>query len=248
MMKEIKLKGLNESIFYDECSNGLKVYMWVKKNVNTFYGTLSVKYGSIFNEFKIGSKTYKTPKGVAHFLEHVKFNEDKDTTAHDYFFKTGCDTNAFTTFNYTNYQVLGSDDAPKNVEHLLDFVQNDFFSKQIVANEKGIITEEAKMGEDDPYTVMLFKHLSNIFHTYEHKYPITGTPQYIKDITLEDIELVFNNFYHPENMFLVVTGNFNPYEMMEKIRENQNKKMFPKYKNPSRILKKEIKKVKVAKE
>ncbi len=247
-MKEIKLKGLNETIYTDTCPNGLQVYMWVKKDVNTFYGTLSVKYGSIYSNFKIGNKIYHTPHGVAHFLEHVKFNEDKDTTAHDYFFKMGADTNAFTTFNYTNYQVLGSTNPKDNIIHLLDFVQNDYFTKNIITNEKGIITEEAKMGEDDPYTVMLFKHLDNLFNNNEHKYLITGNKEDIKDITLEDIKLVFDNFYHPENMFLVVTGNFNPYEIMEAVRENQNNKLFSKYNNPQRIIAKENKKVRVAKE
>ncbi len=245
-MKEINLKGLNETIYYDECSSGLKVYMWVKRNINTFYGTLSVKYGSIYNEFKIGSKNYKVPKGVAHFLEHVKFNESKDTTAHDYFFKMGSDANAFTTFNYTNYQVYGSDDAKANVLHLIDFVQNNYFSQSIVKNEKGIIVEEAKMGIDDPYTVMLFKHLDNIFHNYPYKDEITGNPKDVKSITLNDLKLVFNNFYHPENMFLVVTGNFNPYEMMEAIKENQKGKKFPKFTSPERIIPKEDKKVRVA--
>lgn len=242
-MKEINLSGLDEKIYYDKCNNGLKVYMWVNKNVNTFYGTLSVKYGSIFNEFVVDNHKYKTPKGVAHFLEHVKFNEDKDTTAHDFFAKEGCDTNAFTTFNYTNYQVFGSENAAKNVVHLLDFVQNDYFTKTIVNNEKGIITEEANMGVDDPYTVMLFKHLENIFNSYEHQYVITGTKDDVKDITLEDIKLVFDTFYHPENMFLIVTGNFNPYEVMEAVRENQDKKEFKKYKNPKRIIKRENKDV-----
>ena len=133
-MQEINLKGLNETIYYDECPNGLKVYMWVKKSLNTFYGTLSVKYGSIYNSFKIGNKTYEVPKGIAHFLEHVKFNEDKGLTAHDFYYKTGCDTNAFTTFHYTNYQVLGSDNPTLNVLHLLDFVQNPYFTKSIVSN------------------------------------------------------------------------------------------------------------------
>ncbi len=242
-MKEIKLKGLNETVYYDECQNGLKVYMWVKKDVNSFYGTLSVKYGSIYNEFKIGSKIYKLPNGVAHFLEHVKFNEDKDTTANDFFFKNGCDTNAFTTFNYTNYQVLGSENPTTNVIHLLDFVQNDYFSKSIINNEKGIIIEEANMGIDDPYTVMLFKHLDNIFNGYEYKYPITGEEEDIKKITIDDVKLVFDNFYHPENSFLIVTGNFNPYELMESINKNQDSKEFKKYLNPERIIKKESKKV-----
>ena len=242
-MNEIKLKGLNETIYEDVCDNGLKIYMWVNKRVNTFYGTLSVKYGSIHNKFKIKNKIYETPAGVAHFLEHVKFNEDENTTAHDYFFKMGSDTNAFTTFNYTNYQVFGSDNAKDNINHLLDFVFNDYFSKNIIKNEKGIITEEAKMGEDDPYTIMLFKHLDNLFNKGEYKKVITGTPKNIKEISLDDIKLAFDNFYHPENMFLVVTGNFNPYEIAEAVKENQKNKVFKKFNNPERIIEKESKKV-----
>jgi len=242
-MKEINLKGLNETIYYDECNNGLKVYMWVNKRVNTFYGTLSVKFGSIYREFKIGKKTYNTPSGVAHFLEHIKFNENKDQTAHDYFNKNGCDTNAFTTFHYTNYQAFGSENPKDNIIHLLDFVQNGYFTKKLVNNEKGIITEEAKMGEDDPYTVMLFKHLENLFNSYEHKTLITGTKEDIKKINIDDIKLVYNTFYHPQNMFLIVTGNFNPYEIMEAVKENQNQKEFPEYLNPTRVINKENKKV-----
>lgn len=242
-MKEINLKNLDETIYYDECDNGLKVYMWKNDYVNTFYATLSVKYGSIYNKFSINNKIYSTPPGVAHFLEHVKFNEKKDYTANDYFDENGCDTNAFTTFNYTNYQVFGSDDPQKNILHLLDFAQNEYFTKSIIIKEKGIIVEEAKMGEDDPYTVMLFKHLDNIFNSYEHKKYITGNPKDIKSITLDDVKLAFNTFYHPENMFLVITGNFNPYEIMAAIKDNQKGKKFAKFKKPQRIIEKESKKV-----
>ena len=244
-MKEINLKGIDEIIYYDECNNGLKVYMWVNKKVNTFYGTLSVKYGSIYSHFKIKNKEYNLPNGVAHFLEHVKFNENSKETAHDYFNKIGSDTNAFTTFNYTNYQVYGSDNSKDNIIHLLDFVQNNYFTKNIIANEKGIIVEEARMGEDDPYTVMLYSHLNNLFYNYEYKNVITGNPEEIKKISLNDIKLAFNSFYHPENMFLVVTGNFNPYEIMSAVKENQDNKRFPKYLKPERIIPKENQKVRV---
>jgi len=244
-MKEIKLKGLNEVIYEDICDNGLKIYMWVNKKVNTFYGTLSVKYGSIYNKFKINNKEYSTPSGVAHFLEHLKFNENDNMTAHDYFYKLGSETNAFTTFHYTNYQVFGSDNVKDNINHLLDFVFNDYFTKKLVKNEKGIIIEEAKMGEDDPYTIMLFKHLDNLFNKSEYKKLITGSPKDIKEIDIDDIKLVYNAFYHPENMFLVVTGNFNPYEVSEIVKENMNNKKFYDYLNPERIIPKENKNVRV---
>ena len=242
-MEEIKLIGLNETIYYDECDNGLKIYMWKSNKVNTFYGTLSVKYGSIYNSFKVNNKIYKLPAGVPHFLEHVKFNESKDSTAHDYYNKMGCDTNAFTTFDYTNYQVFGSENPKDNIIHLLDFVQIDYFTKTIINNEKGIIIEEANMGEDNPYTIMLYHHLNNLFNNYEYKKVITGKKDDIKKIKLEDIKLAFNTFYHPENMFLVVTGNFNPYEIANAVKENQKNKKFDKYNNPERIINKELAKV-----
>jgi len=227
-MKEIKLVGLDEVIYYDECDNGLKVYMWVNPRIHTYYATLSVKYGSIYDEFKVNGEVYKVPSGVAHFLEHLKFNESKDFTAHDYYSQTGCDTNAFTTFNYTNYQVFGSENPHQNITHLLDFVMNPYFTKTLVQKEKSIIKEEAKMGQDDPYTIMLFKHLENLLHNSYYKNVITGTVEDIKNITLEDILLVFNEFYRPDNMFLVITGNFNPYEVMEEIKVQENKRLYDK--------------------
>jgi predicted Zn-dependent peptidase len=44
--------------------------------------------------------------------------------------------------------------------------------------------------------------------------------------------MVFDTFYHPKNMFLVITGNFNPDEAVAIVKENQNKKEFVEYKEP----------------
>ena len=244
-MKEINLKGLNEIIYYDECNNGLKVYLWVNKKVNSYYGTLSVRYGSIYNSFKVGKKEYNTPYGIAHFLEHIKFNESKDYTAQDYFKESGCDTNAFTTFDYTNYQVFGNTDCAKNICHLLDFVENDYFTKKIVKDEKGIIIEEANSTMDNPYAMMYFNMINNLFRNSSYSKIITGEEKDIKNITYDDIKLVYNTFYHPKNMFLVVTGNFNPYEVMEGIKENEAKKEIKSFIKPSRISKKDSKKVSI---
>ena len=70
-------------------------------------------------------------------------------------------------------------------------------------------------------------------------------PKDIKEININDIKLVFNTFYHPKNMFLVVTGNFNPYEVAEIVKENQKSKNFNKYLDPMRIIPKEDKRVRV---
>ena len=225
-MKEIKLSKLKESIFYDKCDNGLEIYMWVKENSNNYYATLNVKYGSVDTKFKVDNKEYFVTNGIAHFLEHINFNESNGTSASEYYDKIGSSTNAFTTFDYTSYEVYGSNDILGDVNHLLDFVQDKVITQDIVENEKGIILEEVRMDKNNPNHKMFFNVLKSVYKNNSKRNEITGVENDVKAITKKELDLVYDNFYHPSNMFLVITGNFNPYEMSAMIKENQSKKKF----------------------
>ena len=242
-MKEIILEGLNEKIYEYSTKCGLKVYMWVNERVTSTFMSLSVKYGSIHTKFKVGKKTFEVPNGVAHFLEHIKFNMDASTVAHDEFYKLGADSNAFTTFEYTSYIVYATKNLDKVLNLLLDYVYNPYFTKKMITKEKGIIIEEANMTEDDPYSVIFFDNLKSVLQKSNFREVITGTKEDIKEIELDDILNVYNNFYHPKNMFLTITGNINPYEMVRIIDEFMDKKTFKKYSEPTIITESEPKKV-----
>lgn len=242
-MKEIILEGLNEKIYEYSTKCGLKVYMWVNERVTSTFMSLSVKYGSIHTKFKVGKKTFEVPNGVAHFLEHIKFNIDANTVAHDEFYKLGADSNAFTTFEYTSYIVYATKNLDKVLNLLLDYVYNPYFTKKMITKEKGIILEEANMTEDDPYSVIFFDNLKSVLQKSNFREVITGTKEDIKEINIDDILNVYNNFYHPKNMFLTITGNINPYEMVRIIDENLDKKTFKKYSEPTIIGESEPKKV-----
>ena len=129
------------------------------------------------------------------------------------------------------------------MEELLNFVYNPFFTKKSVAKEKGIIVEESNMGLDDPYNVVFFHTLLNVLQKSKYRNTITGTPDEVNSISLEDVKLVYDHFYHPENMFLTLTGNFNPYEMASLVEDNLSKKSFGEYLNPVVIKENEPKKV-----
>lgn len=242
-MKEIILDGLDEKILEYTTKSGLKVYMWINEKVNGCFMSLSVKYGSIHTKFKINKKVYTVPKGIAHFLEHIKFNMSNNTTAHDEFKKLGGDANAFTTFKYTSYIVFATQKKIENLNVLLDFVFTPYFNKSIVKKEKGIIIEETNMVNDDPYSKMFYDCQKNIFQKSQFRDLITGEVEDIKKISLEDIDLVYKNFYHPKNMFLTVTGNFNPYEVIKAIEDNLKSKEFNEFKLPEIISDSEPRKV-----
>ncbi len=238
-MEKIIINGLKEEVFYEKLPSGLDVYLWRNSKCNSFFASLNVKYGSLGTEFKLkgDKKNYRVPNGVAHFLEHVNFNTP-DGTAFDIFDKLGSDINAFTTFEYTSYHVTAADCLKENIESLLDYVYTPYFKKQLVNKEKGIITEEARAEFDNPGNILFYKKYENTLINDRRKNRIVGSLDDIKNIEVEDLELVYNNFYHPENMFMVVTGNIDVYETMAIIKENMASKKFEKYRYP------EIKKTK----
>ncbi len=227
-MKKIEIKGVDEYIYEGLCDNGLRVFIWPSDKVKSTFVTLNVKYGSIHTHFKVNGKEKIVPNGTAHFLEHIKFNE-KDGVAHDYFQSLGADTNAFTTFDYTSYMVWATKNIDLCLNHLLDFVQTPFFNKEMIEKEKGIIVQEYKMGRDKAYTVAGFEFLNCLYKSFPVKNLITGNEEEINSINIENVKDVFDNFYVPENMFLCVTGNVNPEEIMQIVKKNQSGKKLNKY-------------------
>ena len=233
-MQEIILKGCDEKILTETLDNGLQVYMLVNEKVNNFYMTLSVKYGSVDTEYKCkGEKEYRqVHNGVAHFLEHVNFNEGEGLTAHDYFNKLGSSINAFTTFDFTLYEVFASSEFTSNLNHLLDYVQTPYFTKDLIEKEKGIICEEVKMGKNNPGHKLYYGMNNALFKNDKRKNLVTGEIEDVKATTVFELQDIYDIFYHPQNMYLVITGNFNPYEAIGIVKENQAKKKFPEYRNP----------------
>ena len=69
-MEKIRIKNLEEDVYYEKLDNGLEVYLYTKDDIYTNYVTFTTKYGSVYNEFKYNNKMKKVPNGIAHFLEH----------------------------------------------------------------------------------------------------------------------------------------------------------------------------------
>lgn len=229
-MKKIKIKGIEEVVYYEKLDNGLEVYLYTKDNVHMNYVTFTTKYGSVYNEFiPINSDKMTTfPKGIAHFLEHKVFAQKEDPQPMEFFAKSGSVCNAYTTFKNTTYLFYATESLNENIEYLLDYVQNIYLTDESVESEKGIISEEIHMYDDRPNSILEEKIRKNTLKTNPYKDSIIGTIEDINNITKEDLETCYHTFYHPSNMFLVVTGNFNPEEVIDVIKKNQDKKSFVK--------------------
>lgn len=211
-MKKLKIKNTGEYVYTEKLDNGLEIIMIPNNRVKNYYLTLNVKFGSIHTDFKYNGENISLPKGIAHFLEHLMFNMPDGKSAFDYYSKLGSNINAFTTYEYTSYEVFANSKFKENLSYLLKYVYTPYFTKEMVNNEKGIITEEIKMISDNPSSEIVYGMYRNIFLKDERQYLIAGNVDDVKSITLNDVQTAYDAFYHPENMFLVITGNFNPTE------------------------------------
>ena len=221
-MKKIKLENTNEVLYYDKLDNGLEVYMLPNNNVNKFYLTLNTRFGSINTKFKYDNKEYDMPKGIAHYLEHLSFNMENGSVFDNYS-KIGSSINAFTTYDITSYNVTSNNRFKENLEYLLEYVYTPYFTKELFQSEKGVIEEEVKMYKDDPGMTIVNGTLNNVFVNDERKYLVGGTVKDVKSIKLEDVITCYNAYYNPKNMFLIITGNFNPNEALAITSEQMNK-------------------------
>ena len=246
-MEKIKLNNIDEEFYYQKLENGLDVYLYSKEGCTNNYVTFTTKFGSIYNEFvPIGeNKMIKVPHGVAHFLEHKVFVQKNGPQPEEFFANSGALCNAYTTFKNTTYLFSGPNQLKENVQFLLDYVQEPYFTEDNVNSEKGIITQEIHMCDDNPTDVLYEYIRKNTFYHNPFKDSIIGTVYDIEQITPEILFTCYNTFYHPENMFLVITGNFDVEEMLKVIIENQAKKEYKalneikvkEYKEPDKVVK-----------
>lgn len=226
-METINYQTLQETLYYEEMNNGLKVYLLPKKGFSKTYGLFSTCFGSIDTTFvPLGEKEMiKVPDGIAHFLEHKMF-EMKKGDASDLFAGLGATTNAFTSSSRTAYLFSTTTHENECIELLLDFVQDIYLTDESIEKEKGIINQEIGMYDDDPDWRCYFGSIQNLYQKHPVKIDIAGTVQTVSEIDKETLEKCYHTFYHPSNMMLFVVGNIEVEETMNMIKQNQDKKSF----------------------
>ena len=220
---------LDLDLYYEKLENGLDVYIVPKNNINNIYVTYTTKYGSADTTFVLDGKKIETEKGIAHFLEHKLFEQKDNKDPFTLFDENGASANAATYINRTSYLFSGPKKFKKNLNILLDFINEPYFTDENVEKEKGIIIQELKMGEDDIKRVGYATSLYNTLIKDPTKYKIIGTEESILKIKKEDLYLCYNTFYQPNNMFLVITGNVKVDNALKIVKDNQAKKQTPKY-------------------
>lgn len=205
-----------EKYYYIKHPSGLSIYVMEMEGYNTAYALFGTKYGSVNTTFKTKKDAdYVTvPEGIAHFLEHKLF-ENEDCDVFELYAKTGASGNAYTSFNKTAYLFSCTSNFKESLSILLDFVQKPYFTQATVDKEQGIIGQEIRMCEDNPYRAVLFNLLKAVYYKHPIRIDIAGTVESIAKIDADLLYRCYNTFYNLHNMVLSVAGNCKVDDVLE---------------------------------
>lgn len=218
-IKEFASDELKEKMLFATHKSGLRVYVFPKKGFSKYYAIYGTDYGSTDREFLVPGESEKTvvPDGIAHFLEHKMFEQPDGSNAFDSFAVTGASSNAFTSFDMTAYLFTCTDRFYENLDILIDFVNSPYFTDENVSKEMGIIGQEIKMYDDDPGWRVFFNALRAMFRDNPVKIDIAGTVESISKIDKDILYKCYNTFYNPGNMILVLVGDVDINEVMDRL-------------------------------
>ncbi len=175
-------------------------------------------------------------EGLSHVFEHMLFKGTQKRQvgeiAREIDEASGY-INAYTSYDQTVYHlIVASRYHMKGLDILSDVVQNSAFDKKELAKELEVVQEEILMGEDKPGRKIFKELMKSTFKTHPYGKPVIGTPESVASFTRSDIVRFFKKWYIPNNMTLVVTGDFHTQTLLEEI--NKSFKDFKKKRDPHR--------------
>ncbi|MBX6424017.1 pitrilysin family protein [Thermosulfurimonas sp. F29] len=162
-----------------------------------------VKVGSTYEDEKIA--------GITHLIEHMIFKgterrgpgEIAETIE-----AQGGYINAFTSYDYTCYYIVGPRDILETALDILsDAVFHPAFDPGELEREKEVVLEEMRMREDRPMILLSERVLEAAYVKYPYRRPIIGYEKTVRALSRKDLLDYMHRYYVPSNMAVVVVGD-----------------------------------------
>lgn len=194
-------------------SNGLQVIFHIDRSDPVVAVSLTAHVGS--------AREKEGRTGFAHLFEHLLFLESENLG------KGGLDqlsariggsgANGSTSRDRTNYLQTVPNDALEKMlwaeaDKLGWFINT--VTEPVLAKEKQVVKNEKRQSNDNvPYghnSYVIDKHLFPADHPYN--WQVIGSLEDLQNATLEDVKEFFRRWYVPNNVTLVVAGDFDPVQ------------------------------------
>ncbi|HTU19314.1 MAG TPA: pitrilysin family protein [Gemmataceae bacterium] len=180
--------------------------------------------------------------GMAHLLEHMLLKgcklypkpTDIPKALRDRGAFSDPHTNASTSYDRTNYyETLNATDD--NLEFAIrleaDRLVNSFVRREDLASEMTVVRNEFEQCENKPQYILFQRMLATAYEWHNYGKTTIGNRSDIERVPIEKLQAFYRKFYQPDNILLIVTGNFKEEKARALIR-----KYFGALKKPERSL------------
>ena len=197
--------------------NGLTVLQYPRPSSMTAQLSIAIKYGS--------NDDSEEQSGKAHFLEHMLVGGSrKRIRIHSEIEKSG-GMSDFETSNEHTFCIM--DVFPEKIAEaskiLSSLLFETKFEKEKLELERKVILNEIDDSFDDPEDTVDKMLLNSLFETHPVKNPILGSRKSVEQLSLDKIEQTHRARYSPQNMILILTGNFSDKDVNLVLEDFQNR-------------------------
>jgi zinc protease len=161
--------------------------------------------------------------GMAHLLEHMVF---KGTPTHPNVPKAlqdrGAKFNGSTSTDRTNYfETLTASD--ENLEFAIrleaDRLVNSFVRKEDLDSEMTVVRNEFEMGENSPTDILSQRVAAVAYEWHNYGKSTIGNRSDIERVPIENLRAFYRRFYQPDNMVLIIAGQFTEPKVLELVQK-----------------------------
>ncbi|HET6878947.1 MAG TPA: pitrilysin family protein [Pirellulales bacterium] len=209
--KVVSVEGITEY----RLDNGLRVLLYpdpskpkVTVNLTVFVGSRHEGYGET---------------GMAHLLEHMLF---KGTPDHPKIPKAlkdhGADFNGTTWIDRTNYfETLTAND--ENLEFAIrleaDRLVNSYVKQEDLLSEMTVVRNEFEQGENRPEAILNQRVTAVAYEWHNYGKSTIGNRSDIERVPIKNLQAFYRKYYQPDNVMLIVAGNFAEDKALEYIQK-----------------------------
>lgn len=172
---------------------------------------------------RVGSR-FETDEeaGICHLIEHMLFKGTDKMGAGEVAKRieaSGGEVNAYTSFDETVYYcTMASRHFGTGLEVLSDAVLHSIFDPEELGREKEVVIEEILRSKDSAGKVLSEALFQKAFSKHTYGRPIIGYKETVQGFSREKILDFYRSWYVPENMVVVVTGDFDGEKTLASLR------------------------------
>jgi zinc protease len=198
-----------------QLKNGLKVLLLESHKSPVISVQMWVKTGSADEK--------KTEEGISHFIEHLVFKGTRKYKVGEIASlveASGGELNAYTSFDQTVFYVtISKQFAEVGLDVVSEMMGFPTFDVQEIDNEREVVIEEIKRGQDSLSRAGSQLMFSSVFKGHPYSVPVIGYEKNVRKFSAKKIADFFHSRYVPRNMFLVISGDFESMEMKKKVQK-----------------------------